>query len=319
MQQVFSIPKQGYCYDSTSLYVFKNNLNKVYIETIDIKTSQNTGSLEVTCSSPIRFYTHVDSDYIYLIDGDSNLLIIDKFDGIINEKYKLNAIPICSPETNSNYIYVFTVLPTKTSNIQFTTFFLQIISKLNGKHTKRQFFQGNPNKKLLLNNSVFYSSSNRLFCCDLQGNFKWESILKGNMLSPPLMNKEYIFNYSLDGLVQVNDHNGKIVLNIQLEKTECEPCLEENFIWFYDKFSYHINIEKAIHREKNWQIKKEESTTPITCGLMKNKELFLVSENQITYKKQKLQTKQPVLRMKSLSKNKILGDCGSELVIIEHD
>lgn len=296
MQVVKTVPKREVLFN-TELYVLNTNANTI-IDQFDINSLEIIKNITINRLPALRPNFITDDNCFYFISQDSNFVIADKMSGEVFNEIKLRSIVASNLVQDDNYVYFISVLPTKIKNIDFSNYFISKINKNSGELNKLAFYTGSPLRKLaIFNNNLIFSDTTKLRCWN--DDLIWEATYRSIINKTFVTNDKYIVSCSNNGIVQGFDiKNGENKFNIQLSQSDCNPLLNDNFIWFDKVRMCIIDLTKLCNKEHHWQICQEPISKDITTLFYDNGMICGTKAGQIERNKEIiLDLKSPIINM----------------------
>ena len=262
MEILHSLLKNYVIKDDDSLYAVIKDRDQINITVLDLEDASEVGSFSIKCRISNKGYSTTDENHIYLVDNESNLLFIDKISGEVLQKNPLGALCVASLEQDNDFIYILCLLPTRSDNIKFTTYFIQKINKTTGESFKFAYKEGSPTQKLILQEDLLISNGSSITCFFKNGKEKWITSLNCKMTNPLIGNNKYIVASSQEGKIQLFDIiTGNNRFGLQVPKSRVLPTINKKTLYWLSETELHsIDIHKISNRIVPWGNK---TTLPI--------------------------------------------------------
>lgn len=317
LNKLFSTKRNEAIFDEPldSLYVFLSDKTQTNIDILNINDLQNNTKLSINSKINNIPYITIDDSFIYFMSNNSELIITDKSTGEVSDTIPIKSICSANIVYDSDFIYLLCVLPTRVKGMNFTTYFVQKINKIDHKIIKFSFFTGIITKQLFLkNNKLYFSDTNTIRCMDTNGNILWTNKLQDKMDNTLIINDEYIVSSSRKGVLQgFSLESGKNEFNIKLLESEIAPVFNSsgNILYWFNKENYcSIDIQKLKERANDWQNCEQTILPDISCGFFeKDYNIIGSTSGQIESGKDFIETeKTPIISIKKLKNNIFLID-----------
>ena len=275
MKEVFSALKHEILIDGDILYCILVFHHQIKITSFDLETLEEITSFDINIDVTDSLHACLDDTFIYLADAEANLVSIDRITGEIQNKIQLKSLSIGRIILDDDFLYVLSVLPVKNKVTNFSTYFIQKVSKKTSEIQKFAYHNGNPTQQLVLaEDRLFCSDPSNIYCCDKNGQVLWSSSLRAYMNHRLAHNDKYILTTSAAGGVQgfelTSGHN---VFSIQMSKALCEPAFQNSLLcWVSERVIKNVNIEKARKKISHWQTTETlDIEDPMYCTFYNDK------------------------------------------------
>jgi len=270
---LYSTDKHEISIDDDLLYAFVKQNNQINIQLFDLENLSEIDGFDIEVALPFNFRTSIDRDFIYFVDVDSFLVKIDKITGELVDRTPIDALCVAPIQYDDYFVYLLCLLPTRSTKIRFSTYFIQKINKDTGEKQKFAYKEGNPTQSLISHNDcLLFSDILNLNCLKKNGEEKWIAPLRSKMKNKLIAGEDTIVASSSSGAVQVFDiDTGRSKFSVQLPTSLVLPqTTNETLYWITDNILHSIDINKISNRVVPWEDKAQLPTKKITSFALNN-------------------------------------------------
>ena len=147
MKLEFSIPKVAIASDDNLLYVIHHSK----FTAIDKKTLDKSYEATAIPTPSSQIAPCIDENAIYYVDTKLNIVSVDKFSGEVMTSMPSKSIIASDLFQDNDSVYCISVMPTRLNHgINFTTYFVQQISKETGELKRSSYHKGLPTTSIVV-------------------------------------------------------------------------------------------------------------------------------------------------------------------------